>query len=45
MRKNSKFFAILEDFIKQNMNGFAKIVALNPSPYSWAFVLGLSARP
>ena len=22
------------------MNGFAKIVALDPSPYSWALVLG-----
>ena len=37
----SKIFAILEDFIKQNMNGFANIVALSPTPYSWALVLGL----
>ena len=37
----SKIFAILEDFIKQNMNGFAKSVALSPTPYSWALVLGL----
>ena len=37
----NKIFAILEDFIKQNMNGLAKSVALSPTPYSWALVLGL----
>ena len=50
MRKNIlQIFAIFEDFIKQNMNGFAQIVVFKvlgilPGPLSWAFVRGLNQR-
>ena len=44
-----KIFANFEDFIKQNMNGFAQIVVFKvlgiiPGPLSWAFVRGLNPR-
>ena len=39
-----KIFAIFEDFINQNMNGFAQIVVLSPRHCSWDFVLGLNPR-